>query len=342
MGKTVAAIAGTVLVLLVVLVAVISGGVSDSPTPGASRDLRAGTVPAVYHPALVAAGTRCPEAPAPVLAAQIEAESGWNPRAVSQVGAQGLSQFLPGTWARYGVDANGDGRRDPWDPLDAIASQAAYDCALAQELRPAIATGQIRGNVTELMLAAYNAGPQAVLRHGGVPPYDETTAYVQKIMTRSVFYATTPALTAQPGQGDGLGPRIVAAATTQLGIPYSWGGGSPTGPTGGTAHGAGTLGFDCSGLVVYAVAQASGGRTVLPHFADTQTRTGTPITDPAQLQPGDLISFTRPGESVAHHIGIYAGAGRMIHAPQTGSVVSVESLSTPHWKGQSWRAVRLG
>jgi cell wall-associated NlpC family hydrolase len=127
---------------------------------------------------------------------------------------------------------------------------------------------------------------------------------------------------------------------TQLGIPSAWGGGNATGPTSGFAQGAGLTGFDCSGVVIFAVAQATGGQTVLPHFADTQTRTGIPVS-PDQLQPGDLICFTRAGETVAHHIGIYTGAGRMIHAPQTGSVVSGTSLSDPYGSSQSWRAHRM-
>lgn len=332
----------TVVALLLPVIGAVVGSGESSPQ-ALPVTLREGVVPAAYQQALATAGRLCPQAPAPVLAAQLEAESAWNPQATSPAGAQGMAQFMPGTWALYGRDGDGDGRADPYNPYDAIASQAAYDCALARQLAPAITAGQLHGDATQLMLAAYNAGPDAVLRHGGIPPFDETTTYVQRIMTRATYYATPPVL-ADPGQpaAGSLGPRIVAAASTQLGVPYAWGGGSATGPTRGFAQGAGTIGFDCSGLVLYAVAQASGGQITMPRLADDQTRVGTPVTDLTQLQPGDLISFTRRGETAAHHIGIYAGGNRMIHAPETGSVVETTSLTTSYWKGQQWRAVRLG
>jgi cell wall-associated NlpC family hydrolase len=132
---------------------------------------------------------------------------------------------------------------------------------------------------------------------------------------------------------------MLRIALSQNGIPYAWGGGTLTGPSEGIARGTGTAGFDCSGLVRFAAYQASGGTLLLPRTADAQTRGGTPVLLD-RLQPGDVISFTRPGETLAHHIGIYAGAHRMVNAPQTGGRVRVESLATDYWKGQLWRAVR--
>ena len=318
---------GAVVATLVVGIAAVAGSLDSTygqAAMGLATGLRAGTVPAAYLQAVTTAGTRCAEAPAPLIAAQLEAESGWNPGAVSPVGAQGMAQFMPGTWATWGLDANSDGSADPFDPFDAIASLAAYDCALADQLRSAVTLGQIHGDLTQLMLAAYNAGPAAVEQYHAIPPYAETTTYVQTITDRAVYFgALSPAVATSP-----LGARIVAAATAQLGVPYLWGGTTPAG-------------FDCSGLVLYAVAQASGDTLAMPRLADTQTRVGTPVaTD--QLQPGDLISFTDPGATVAHHIGIYIGNDRMIHSPETGSAVSYATLSDPYWKNQQWRAVRIG
>jgi cell wall-associated NlpC family hydrolase len=167
-----------------------------------------------------------------------------------------------------------------------------------------------------------------------VPPYPETRTYVSRITQRIAFYSAAPT-------GGELGQQIVAAASTQLGVPYAWGGGTTTGPSEGFAQGRGTVGFDCSGLVRYAVAQASRGSIAMPRTADAQQYVGRNVPI-ANLQPGDLIGFTRAGETHAHHIGIYLGAGRMIHAPQTGGVVEVISLNTRYWKGQTWLATRVG
>ncbi len=136
-------------------------------------------VPEAYRGFITAAGNRCAEVPASLIAAQIEAESAWNPTAVSPVGAQGLTQFMPATWAAYGIDGDGDGIADPFGPADAIASQANYMCTLVNELRDlAESTDK---DLIDLILAGYNAGPGAVTQYGGVPPYAETQGYVAKI-----------------------------------------------------------------------------------------------------------------------------------------------------------------
>jgi len=93
-------------------------------------------------------------------------ESRFNVGAVSPKGARGVMQLMPGTARMLGVDAD--------DPAQNIRGGAAY---LAAMLR------QFGGDVV-LALAAYNAGPGAVRRHGGVPPYAETQAYVEKVLTR--------------------------------------------------------------------------------------------------------------------------------------------------------------
>lgn len=98
-----------------------------------------------------------------LLAAVAQVESNFNPSAVSRAGASGLMQFMPGTAAGMGID--------PLDPAQAVDGAARY---LRQQID---AFGSV-----ELALAAYNAGPGAVRRHGGVPPYAETQAYVPKVL----------------------------------------------------------------------------------------------------------------------------------------------------------------
>ena len=99
-----------------------------------------------------------------LLAAQLLAESNFNPYAVSPAGAQGIAQFMPGTAAAYGLD-------DPFDPEKAIDAQAHLMSDLLRQF----------GSVP-LALAAYNAGPGAVAACDCVPPYPETQAYVARIL----------------------------------------------------------------------------------------------------------------------------------------------------------------
>ena len=163
--------------------------------PGEGSALERAVVPAAYAGPIEAAAASCPGLTAPVLAAQLERESAWRADAVSPAGAVGLAQFLPTTWAAYGIDGDGDGRADPYSALDAIWSAAHYDCTLRAQV------GRVAGDLTTLMLAAYDSGPYAVLRHQGVPPFTETRDYVRAIL------AALPRFTrALPGSTEGLTP----------------------------------------------------------------------------------------------------------------------------------------
>ena len=135
-----------------------------APLPTATRPLSAaGTGGAARYAELFAAsGARHGVSPA-LLTAIARAESGFDAGARSRAGAQGLMQLMPATASGLGVD--------PWKPAEAVDGAARL---LKQHLQ--------RFGSTELALAAYNAGPGAVTRHGGIPPYAETQAYVAKIM----------------------------------------------------------------------------------------------------------------------------------------------------------------
>jgi peptidoglycan DL-endopeptidase CwlO len=102
-----------------------------------------------------------------------------------------------------------------------------------------------------------------------------------------------------------LGGQAVAIAEQYLGVPYVWGGASPSG-------------FDCSGLVMYVYGRLG---VSLPHNAAAQYSMGTSVPRDA-LEPGDLVFFDGLG-----HVGIYVGGGSFIHAPHTGTVVQISSLS---------------
>jgi len=115
--------------------------------------------------------------------------------------------------------------------------------------------------------------------------------------------ASTPegSTVAPPGVHGG----VVGIAMRYLGVPYVWGGSTPRG-------------FDCSGFVSYVFAQIG---VSLPHSSYSQFGMGAAVSI-SQLQPGDLVFFTG-----ASHVGIYIGGGQFIHAPHTGDVVKISSLS---------------
>lgn len=101
----------------------------------------------------------------PILLASVaEVESGFDPGAVSSAGAGGLMQFMPATATEMGVER--------FDPASAVDGAARY---LARDLE--------RFGRLDLAIAAYNAGPGAVERHGGIPPFNETQNYVRKVLT---------------------------------------------------------------------------------------------------------------------------------------------------------------
>ena len=120
-------------------------------------------VPSQFRESLLESGRRWQVSPA-LLAAQLLAESNFDPLAVSPAGAQGIAQFMPGTAAAYGL-------ADPFDPVAAIDAQAHLMSDLLRQF-----------GSPELALAAYNAGPGAVEPCGCVPGYPETQAYVSRIL----------------------------------------------------------------------------------------------------------------------------------------------------------------
>ena len=116
-----------------------------------------------------------------------------------------------------------------------------------------------------------------------------------------------------------LGDRAAAIALRAIGTPYRWGGSSPA------------SGFDCSGLVQWAYAQAGISIPRVTHeqiLADNATKVGR-----NHLLPGDLVFF-RDSTGYVHHVGISLGGDRFLHSPHTGDVVKISSLSG--WYADTW------
>lgn len=138
------------------------------------------------------------------------------------------------------------------------------------------------------------------------------------------------AAAADPGITNGRIPRlygrqasefVIRRAMSQLGVPYSWGGGNANGPSRGIDQGANTVGFDCSGLMLYAFA---GVGIKLDHYSGSQYNAGRKIPS-SQMRRGDLIFY---GPNASQHEAMYLGDGMMIEAPYTGSVVKISPVRT--------------
>lgn len=114
---------------------------------------------------------------------------------------------------------------------------------------------------------------------------------------------------------------VIKRGMSQLGVPYSWGGGNAAGPSRGIDSGAGTVGFDCSGLMLYMFA---GVGIKLDHYSGSQYNAGRKIPS-SQMRRGDMIFY---GPNASQHVAMYLGNGQMLEAPYTGSVVKISPVRT--------------
>jgi cell wall-associated NlpC family hydrolase len=163
--------------------------------------------------------------------------------------------------------------------------------------------GSIQGEIAHLK--AEEAARQAQLKL-----QLEQQLAAQQAASRQASLAPTVAVTPGSTGAPPVAPPpthggVVGIAMQYLGTPYVWGGASPSG-------------FDCSGFVMYVYAQMG---VSLPHSSYAQYGYGSPVSRD-QLEPGDLVFFDGLG-----HVGIYVGGGSFIHAPHTGDVVKISSLS---------------
>lgn len=139
--------------------------------------------------------------------------------------------------------------------------------------------------------------------------------------THTVAPAVTPGQTATPVVAGRLGERAATIAVEQVGVPYRYGGDTPTG-------------FDCSGLVHYAYARAG---KVVPRTTGGLWN-GAESINGDRMRAGDLLFFRIAGKM--SHVGMYIGNDRFVHAPSSGKQVSIENLRSDYYKKALIRAGR--
>ncbi|MFE9642357.1 phage tail tape measure protein [Nocardiopsis alba] len=144
---------------------------------------------------------------------------------------------------------------------------------------------------------------------------EDTRIRIQRLIDASVAQVASEAARQWKKHMES-GGSVVAAWRSQLGVPYSWGGGGPSGPGYGFGRGAGIRGFDCSSLMQYGWARAG---VSLPRVTYSQINYGRPVPR-GQERPGDLV-FPHRG-----HVAGVVGPGRLIHAPYTGATVSYRGM----------------
>jgi peptidoglycan DL-endopeptidase RipA len=179
------------------------------------------------------------------------------------------------------------------------------------------------------MVPSANVAGDPVAVVNAVLQISATSAHVTADMGRKFLtklgILSEPAAAIDPGITNGRIPRVygqqaselvIRRAMSQLGVPYSWGGGNANGPSRGIDQGANTVGFDCSGLYLYAFA---GVGIKLPHYSGDQYNAGRKIPS-SQMRRGDLIFY---GPNASQHEAMYLGNGQMLEAPYTGSQVRV-------------------
>jgi len=199
--------------------------------------------------------------------------------------------------------------------------------------------GSVKGNLAGLLARAHAeqvAREEAAARRAEAVRAAEQQAAAQQAAAASAQRAVAEQVTAPPAgsastpgapvspiasppassaASSGQAQVAVRAALAQVGTPYVWGGATPG------------VGFDCSGLVMYAWGVAG---VSLPHYTVYQYDDTTQVSA-SQLQPGDLVFYDSPYDGPLGHVAMYIGGGQVVQAPETGMDVMVTSLT---WAGQ--------
>lgn len=221
---------GVVLIAGLLFLAAIIGGSGDSDDAGITASETTcqadgdSHIPKEYRDD-VAQAAKQSGFPAANIASQLDNESGWRTHAVSPVGARGVAQFMPDTWKEVMGDA------DPFDPHKGIEAQGKYMGQLRKQMKKHFKLKDDDPRLVDYTLAAYNAGPGAVYEHNGVPPYQDTIAYVKLIKSMAqnkysksckIVTVSDDAPASKSGPGDWTNPLPGSYITSGFGYRGSY------------------------------------------------------------------------------------------------------------------------
>jgi peptidoglycan DL-endopeptidase RipA len=234
---------------------------------------------------------------------------------------------------------------------EAAAAKAVADGALAraeaaarEQAAQLAAVDARRAEVQRQLDAAESADAGLRDQRARYEDWQRQLAQEQAARDRAEQEAAAARLAAQDDDapvargGSGAVQRVIDRAMSQLGVQYVWGGGNGRGPSTGIPDGLGSplnrVGFDCSGLMLYAF---NGVGVSLPRVSRNQYNAGrkVPISD---LQAGDMV-FYKKGSAPIHHVAMYIGGGKMIEAPYTGANVRVAPLRRQNLLPQATRVL---
>ncbi|GGM80950.1 hydrolase Nlp/P60 [Longimycelium tulufanense] len=310
MLKLATTVLGTAVGLIVLVAAGVAGIVSalfgggDSANASQPSHAALADIPSNYLALYQQAAATCPGLDWSILAAigKIETNHGrLNAPGVHSgenfAGAGGPMQFLQPTFdsvvARHPIPPGGSTPPSRYNPHDAIYAAAFYLCG--------------------------NGARDGRDLYGAIFAYNHADWYVSQVLNQATQYKQAARNSGTDTAASPQAQQAVNYAQGQLGLPYVWGGNGPD-------HG--HTGFDCSGLTKAAY-EAAG--INLPRTAQTQYDAVPLLPKEAPLAPGDLVFYGTPGN--IHHVGLYIGAGKMIHAPDFGQPVQVGNI---HWPGDDY------
>lgn len=216
-------------------------------------------------------------------------------------------------------------------PMAAVADTNAVGAVDATSLNVRSAPSMDAGvlgqlyNGQEMNIITKTGGQWFKIEYNGGIGYVHSGYVVDRRNGTPVVYDKTADMSVQTLEGSEKGQLVVATAKKYLGIPYVYGGSTPSG-------------FDCSGLVQYVFRELG---VSLNRVAADQTAHGVPVAK-ENLLPGDIVFFHNTSKYTRiNHVGIYVGDGNFIHAPQTGDVVKISTLESGYYAGTLVTARRI-